>query len=128
MTISQIEEYLSKSESFDEELINRNLCPDFKRLIAEYMNEKGISRTKLIQNMGVDRNYGYQLLNGTRVPTRDQIIRMGFLLELDTVRFQRLLLSAGKKPLYVRELTDAKLYFAIKHGMKYKDAMEFAIK
>lgn len=125
MTISQIEEYLSSAESFDENLILQNGCPGFKRLIAQYMDEKGVSRAQMIMGMGVDRNYGYQLLNGTRVPTRDHVILIGFLLELDTARFQRLLLSAGKKPLYVREMTDAKLYFAIKHGMKYKEAMDF---
>lgn len=125
MTILQIEEQLSAAEHFDEELIKRNRCPEFKQLAAQYMSQRGVTRSRLIENMGVDKNYGYQLLNGTRMPTRDHIIHMGFLLELDTVRLQRLLLSAGKKPLYVRDVRDAKIFYALKHKMRYKEAMEF---
>ena len=125
METSQLEEQLSKSEEFDEGLIRENGCPDFLAMLAERMNEKGISRAELIKHMDVDRSYGYQLLNGIRRPTRKHIIQMGLLLGLDIESFQKLLKTAKKKPLYVRDMFDAKVFFAVKHKMDYDSAVEF---
>ena len=125
MKTSQIEERLGNEEKFDEELIRENCCPDFCTVIAEHMEKNGISRAELIRRMNIDRNYGYQLLNGIRRPTRNHIIQMGLLLELDIESFQKLLKIARKKPLYVRDMFDAKVFFAIKHKMDFDSAIEF---
>lgn len=125
MQTSQLEERLGKEEKFDEELIRENGCPDLCAVIAEHMNKNGISCAELIRRMNIDRNYGYQLLNGIRCPTRNHIIQMGLLLELDVQSFQKLLKTAGKKPLYVRDMFDAKVFFALKHKMDFDRAVEF---
>lgn len=125
MKTSQLEEQISKEEEFNEELINENCCPDFCTVIAEHLNKKGISRGELIKRMNIDRNYGYQLLNGTRRPTRNHTIQIGLLLELDIDSFQNLLKAAKKKPLYVRDMFDAKVFYAVKHKMAFDKAMEF---
>lgn len=125
MRTSQLEEQISKSEKFDEELIIENGCPDFLTVIAERMNEKGITRAELIKRMDVDRSYGYQLLNGIRHPTRKHIIQIGLLLGLDIESFQKLLKAAKKKPLYVRDMFDAKVFFAVKRKMDFDSAVEF---
>lgn len=125
MKTSQLEEWLSTCEEFDESLINQNGCLDLCSMINGYMNERGISRAELIRRLNLDRNYGYQLLNGTRIPTRNHLIQIGLLLGLDTERFQRLLKTAEKKPLYVRDLFDAKVFYAVKHKMDFEKAMEF---
>lgn len=39
--------------------------------------------------------------------------------------FQRLLKIGKKKPLYVRDLFDAKVFYAAKHKMDFERAMEF---
>lgn len=125
MKTSQLEEHLGKEESFDEELIIKNGCPDFCSVIASHMDKKGISRAKMIRLMNIERTYGYQLLNGRRRPTRAHVIQMGLLLELDIDSFQKLLKTAKKKPLYVRDLFDARVFFAVKHKMDYDSALEF---
>ena len=125
MKTSQLEEQLGKSEKFDEELIRENGCPDLLTVIEERMKEKGISRAELIKRLDVDRSYGYQLLNGIRRPTRKHVIQMGLLLELDIESFQKLLKTAKKKPLYVRDMFDAKVFFAVKHKMDLDSAVEF---
>lgn len=125
MKTSQLEEWLSTCEEFDESLINQNGCLDLCSMINGYMDERGISRAELIRRLNIDRNYGYQLLNGTRIPTRNHLIQIGLLLGLDTERFQRLLKTAKKKPLYVRDLFDAKVFYAVKHKMDFERAMEF---
>lgn len=125
MKTSQLEERLVKEESFDEELVIKNSSPDFCAAIASLVEKKGLSRAKMIRLMNIDRTYGYHLLNGHRHPTRNHVIQMGLLLELDIDSFQRLLKIAKKKPLYVRDLFDARVFFAIKHKMDYDSALDF---
>lgn len=125
MKTSDIEECLENAEEFDKELINENSCPEICSMIKGYMDEKGITRAELIKRLNLDRNYGYQLLNGTRNLQRDHLIQIGLLLELDIEQFQRLLKTANKKPLYVRDMFDAMVFFAVKHKMSYEKAVEF---
>ena len=125
METSQLEEQIGKDENFDEELIRENGCPDLLAVITKRMEEKGISRSELIKRMDIDRSYGYQLLNGIRRPTRKHVIQMGLLLELDIGSFQKLMKTAKKKPLYVRDMFDAKVFFAVKRKMDFDSAVEF---
>ena len=125
MKTSQLEQRLETDEEFDEALIKQNGCPELFSMIIGYMDEKGITRAELIRRMNIDRNYGYQLLNGTRNPQRNHLIQIGLLLKLDIDKFQRLLKTANKKPLYVRDLFDARVFYAVKHKMDYDKAMEF---
>lgn len=125
MRTSQIEEWLSESEYFDENLIKENSCPECSTLITGYMAAKGMARAELIRKLNIDRNYGYQLLNGTRNPTRNHIIQIGLILELNMEQFQRLLKTAKKKPLYVRDMFDAKVFYAVKHKINFSKATEF---
>lgn len=125
MKTSQLEQWLETDEQFDETLIKENGCPELCTMIIRHMDEKGITRAELIKRLNLDRNYGYQLLNGTRNPRRNHLIQIGLLLGLDIEQFQRLLKTAMKKPLYVRDLFDAKVFYAVKHKMSFEKAVEF---
>lgn len=125
MKTHQIEKKLCEMESFDEEFISENGCPELCELIGELMEQAGISRAELIRRLDIDINYGYQLLNGTRIPTRERLIRIGLLLGADVEQLQHLLRAASKEALYVRDLTDAKVFYAIKRKMSYEKAVLF---
>lgn len=125
METHQIEKRLCEMESFDEEFISENGCPELCELIGELVKKADISRAELIRRLDVDINYGYQLLNGTRIPTRERLIRMGLLLGADVEQLQHLLRAASKEALYVRDVTDAKVFYAIKRKMSYKKAVLF---
>lgn len=125
MRTRQIEDELSEAEVFDEQLINENCSPELCVLLQQNIDRKGLRKSEVIRKLNIDRNYGYQLLNGARRPTREQLIQLGLLLELDTESLQQLLKVAEKKPLYVRNLFDAKVFYAIKHKMGYDEAMAF---
>lgn len=73
----------------------------------------------------MDRNYGYQILSGTRVPTRECLIRIGLLLGLSVEELQHMLSIAGRSSLYVKNMFDAKVFYAIKHKMSFEAAVEF---
>lgn len=125
MITSDIEKELKRDEKFDEELIKENLCPELKIFLNDCMERVGISRADLIWVLGIDRSYGYQILNGTRIPTRECLIRIGLLLGLSVEDFQRMLNIAGRPSLYVKNMFDAKVFYAIKHKMSYETAVAF---
>lgn len=125
MLTSGIEKRLEQDEKFDEELIKENIRPELSDYLNTVMNRAGISRAELIFTLGLDRSYGYQILNGTRVPTRECLIRIGLLLGLSVEDLQRMLNIAERPSLYVKNIFDAKVFYAIKHKMSYETAIAF---
>ncbi|MCH5348333.1 MAG: hypothetical protein J1E40_03345 [Oscillospiraceae bacterium] len=73
----------------------------------------------------MERSYGYQLLNGKRIPTRVQLIKLSFLLKLTLAETQKLLKIAEKEILYAKNMTDAKIIYSIEHKLDYDKACEF---
>ena len=125
LTVEEIEEKLTNLRDFDEKMIEDNAPEKLTDALSKYINEKKISKANIIRILNVDRNYGYQILNGTRNPTRNCLIQIGLILKLDTDQINYLFKLAGKPPLYVRNLEDAKVFYAVKHHMSYDDAIDF---
>ena len=125
MLTSELEEKLNNPVAFDEKMIESNAPPKLPDVLSKYIHEKNIKKAKIIRILNVDRNYGYQILNGTRAPTRNCLIRIAMILRLDADRISYLLRIAGKPPLYVRNLVDAKVFYAVKHNMEYSEAVDF---
>ena len=88
-------------------------CPPAAIYMCALLAEREISVKDAIRALGLDRTYGYQLFNGTRRPTRNVLIRLAALLELDLAGTNRLLQIGGKQPLYPRVREDAAAIFAI---------------
>ncbi|MGN0608163.1 MAG: hypothetical protein ACI4J6_03105 [Oscillospiraceae bacterium] len=118
-------EQMLREEEFNEKLIAENKAPKVYTVIEKYMEEKNIQRTDIIRFLNLDRTYGYQILNGTRTPTRVHLIKIGLLLKLSLEEMQRLLKIGGKEILYARNMTDAKAIYAIEHNLGYEEACEF---
>lgn len=125
MLTSDIEKRLEQANEFDEALIRENLCPELRDFLSGCIERAGISRSECISALDLDRSYGYQILNGTRIPTRECLIRMGLLFGLSIEELQRMLNIAGRHSLYVRDMFDAKVFYAIKHKMSYETAVAF---
>ncbi|MCM1060680.1 MAG: hypothetical protein NC452_10335 [Eubacterium sp.] len=125
MKTSDIEEKLNSSEHFDFNLINRNQQPPLHTVINARIDEMKMSKADFIRKLNIDRNYGYMILNGTRVPTRSCLIKLSLLLGLDLEHMNYMLKLAGKAPLYVRSVTDAKVFYVLTHGIGYDEAVEF---
>ena len=125
MLTTELEERLKNSGGFNEALVESNAPPELSDVLSKYIDEKKISRADIIRILNIDRNYGYQMLNGTRAPTRNCLIRIALILKLDADRINYLLRLAGKPQLYVRNLVDAKVFYAVKHNMDYFDAVDF---
>ncbi|MBQ8787878.1 MAG: hypothetical protein IJZ61_09620 [Oscillospiraceae bacterium] len=120
-----LEKKLREEVEFDEKTMLDNQADAIYKVIEKYMSEKNIQRSELIRRLNLERTYGYQILNGTRVPTRIHIIKIGLILELPLDEIQRLLKIGGKEVLYARNITDARAIYAIEHKLSYEKACEF---
>lgn len=120
-----LERKVREDIEFDEETVLANKAPDIHILLNKYLVEKNVLHTDLIRALNVERSYGYQLLNGKRVPTRNQLIKIGLFLKLGYEEVQRLLKTAKKDILYARDMTDAKVIYSLERNLDYDTACEF---
>lgn len=120
-----LERKIREEQVFDEETVLANKSLDIHILLNKYIAEKNVPHTDIIRKLNVERSYGYQLLNGKRVPTRVQLIKIGILLKLSFEEMQKMLKIAGKEILYARNVIDARAIYSIEHGLNYEKACEF---
>lgn len=125
MTTIDLKKALCEADKFDEELIRQNPAPEFYRVIDDMLLERNMKRSDLILHLNFDRTYGYQILNGTRIPTKKQIILIGLYLGITVEQMQRLLKICGRECLYVRNVEDAKVVYALEHHYTYEQAINF---
>ena len=125
MKTSDIEIELKRAEFFDSELITSNPAPKYSDVIDALLEEKGLKRSDIIRELNYDRTYGYQILNGTRVPTKKQIIEIALFIGITTEQLQQLLKICGREVLYARNIEDAKVMYALEHSYTYEKAVEF---
>lgn len=125
MLTAELEEKLNNTGIFDEEMIENNAPPELAEVLSKFIDERRTNKAEIIRILNVDRNYGYQILNGTRAPTRNCLIRIALILKLGTDSINYLLKLAEKPPLYVRNTVDAKVFYAVQHNMEYFEAVDF---
>ena len=103
-------EVLSENEGgFEEQSVS-----EYLRKLCE---ERGLVPEQVIKKSQIDRTYGHQIFNGTRIPSRDKLIKLAFGFGLSLDETQKLLKIAGRSILYPKIKRDAALIFGISHGM-----------
>lgn len=125
MQTSELEEKLNNPGAFDEEIVENNAPLELSDVLKQYISEKKMSKADVIRKLNVDRNYGYQLLNGSRPVTRNILLQISLILKLDIDQINYLLRLAEKPQLYVRNIVDAKVFYVVKHNMEYYEALDF---
>ena len=96
-----------------------NGLPD---LVNYFINAKGLKKSTVFEDAMIERHFGYQILNGTRNPSRDKVLQLCFGLKLNLSEAQRLLKVGGYRELYIREPRDAVIIFALKDGKSLVEA------
>lgn len=79
--------------------------------------ERGLLPSQVIRNAQIERSYGHQIFNGTRVPSRDKLIQIALGMELSFDEAQDLLKRAGKGMLYPKVERDAACIFGFHNKM-----------
>ena len=125
VTTSSLVEQLIKSKNF-QEVIDRNAEAFEEQPISEYLSklckERGLVAEHVIIKSQIDRTYGHQIFNGTRVPSRDKLIQIALGVELDET--QLMLITANKGILYVKCKRDGAIIFGITHKFSVMELQE----
>lgn len=118
-------------EPLTEELLNELLSsPDpnsfllsanpSRRSLSEYLqqllDEKGLERSKVVREAGLNDTFGYQIFKGTRKASRDKVLQLAFAMQLGLRETDRLLQAAGANELYCKNRRDAIIIFAVQKG------------
>lgn len=91
----------------------------FAQYLQKYMYEKSITVTEVMKNSGINRNYGYNIINGARKnPGRDKVIALclGAGMDIDDIQYS--LAIAGLCILNPRDERDVRIAAAAMRGMK----------
>ena len=84
-------------------------CNKFSEYFNSLEKVRGLGKNKIIKDSGLDRTYGYQLLDLTKNKHlgRDKIIALSIAAGLDMKEMRRGLEIGGYSPLYSRDRRDA---------------------
>jgi len=85
--------------------------------LADYFNKicraNNIKKSELIKNSDMDRTYGYQILDGKKMPSRDNIIKLCIGAHLDLSETERALVIGNAAKLYPKRIRDSIIIYSI---------------
>lgn len=93
--------------------------PEFFRSLPKVQNTES---SELIQKSGLERSYYYQVMKGSRSPSRDKVLRLCIAAGLDLTETTRALELSGNAVLYPRNRRDIILTVAINQSASVDDA------
>ena len=94
---------------------------DLKSYIKAILAEKGMSIADMQKKSCIDRNYIYQIMDGSKNPGRDKIIAMAIACGMTLPECQRALEIADTGILYAKSRRDALIIYAINNKMSIRD-------
>lgn len=104
--ISKLNNYVEKTKITFSTI---DFCTYFENIIKE----NNIKKSKLIEASNIDRTYGYQILNGTKKPSRDKILQLCLSCKLNMDNTQRALILGNVGQLYAKNPRDSIIIFSI---------------
>ena len=84
--------------------------------LQQLLDEKGLSRPKVIEEAGLNATYGYNIFTGTKNPSREKLLPLLFTMKCTLQEANRVLRAGGHSELYVKTRRDAIIIFCIEHG------------
>jgi len=116
------------------------LCSDFKTfydenksymvssslsdMLSQFLETKGLKKSKVIKDAEISEVYGYQIFSGARVPERKKLICLTVAMGLDLDETQTLLKCAGYSPLYVKIPFDSIVIYGVCNKMSVVEMNE----
>lgn len=98
--------------------------PTFSDYLTGLLNAKGYTPAYIIQKTCLSKSFTYQILDGTRIPGRDILLRISFVIGLNLQETQRLLMIARRGALYPRVRRDAAVIFCIEKCRTFEQTNE----
>ena len=88
-----------------------------ERSLAEYLDalllEKGLKRSVVVREAGINETFGYQIFMGQRKPSRNKILQIAFAMGCTLKETNRLLQIGEANALYCKDRRDAIIVFCV---------------
>ncbi len=98
------------------------------RSLADYLNEllaaKGLKRSQVIREAGINETFGYQVFTGARRTSRNNLLKLAFAMKLSVREANRLLQAGQANGLYCKNRRDAIIIFSLNHGYSLQKTQE----
>lgn len=90
----------------------------FQELLQELFHNAGISKATLAKRAETSEVYLYQIISGTRTPSRDRVLCLCFGLSATLEQAQELLRIGGMAQLYSKNRRDAVIMYGLTHRVE----------
>ena len=54
----------------------------FHEYLTQLLDEKGLTKAQVITDSNIQKNYGYQIFDGSKTPSRDKVIAIALAMQL----------------------------------------------
>lgn len=112
----ELQKVLEKTESIEKYLDNNfdditNIT--FPEYLDQLLEKKDLTKSEVIEKSNIQKNYAYQIFDGSKNPSRDKVLSLAFSMELDINETNRLLKLSNNSILYPRIKRDSIICFSI---------------
>lgn len=115
---------ISALNDYEQATAKYALVTTFSEFIESHRCKADMTPAQLIESAQIQRNYGYQILNGTKNPGRNKVIALCLALSLSYEEVQRALTIAKEGILYPKNSRDSVLIFCINKRMSVMETNE----
>ncbi|MBB5184630.1 putative transcriptional regulator [Faecalicoccus acidiformans] len=88
---------------------------DFPGYLQSLMELHDLKKNEIIAKTNIQRNYAYQIFDGSKHPGRDKVLQIAIAMRLDLHQTNNLLALSNNGSLYAKVKEDAILIYAIHH-------------
>ncbi len=103
----------SDLNKYTENLDSHNKHSSLSEYFMDYFYAHNIYESDLIRDSQIQRNYAYQILNGSKKPGRDKVLALCIAAKMNYEDTQRALALADCGKLYPRKKRDSVIIFAL---------------
>jgi hypothetical protein len=115
--IKGVADFDSAADLIRDHLVQKSIFDYFRQLFSEC----GVSSAEAVNRADLDKDFGRQIINGERRTRRDNYIRIGIGIGLDSHKTQSMLKFVQTGQLYVLRQRDAAIMFCIERKLSLID-------
>lgn len=112
---------ISELKQYTDTLSQTVFPSSFSEYLSELLRVRQIPPAELIAAAGIQRNYGYQILDGQTPSLTDKVLSICLALTLDVTETQRALTLTQNGQLYSKNKRDSILIFALEKKLSVID-------
>lgn len=89
--------------------------------IKELIAQKNVTKAKVYRESHIEKRYFYNILDGSKLPSRDYVIRILLTLQVGFGDTQWLLKANNYAQLYAREKRDCVIIYCMNHQLSVNE-------